>query len=125
MERDTLAKYLEEGMSLAEIGVLVDRDPSTVGYWVKQHGLKTARAEKFARRGAPDRQLVERLAKEGATLSEIAAATDRSLATVRYWLGKWEIDRPDARLSGPDPRTAPSVAERTCKRHGLTAFVLE
>jgi transposase len=125
MERELLARYLEEGMSLAQIGGLVDRNPSTVGYWVRKHGLKTARAEKFARRGAPEREVLERLAKAGATLSEIATVTDRSLATVRYWLAKWEIDRADARLSGPDPRTAPSEAKRICKRHGLTVFVLE
>jgi transposase-like protein len=125
MEREILERYLADGLSLAEIGALVNRDPSTVGYWAKKHGLKPPRAEKFARRGPPDRRLVQTMAEEGATLSEIAAAIDRSLATVRYWLGKWQIDRVDARLSRLDPETAPTEAERLCKRHGLTAFILE
>ena len=125
MEREILERYLAAGLSLAEIGELVDRDASTVGRWVKKHGLKSTRAEKFARRGPPDRRLVETMAEEGATLSEIAAAIDRSLATVRYWLSKWQIDRADARLSRPDSETALPAVERPCKRHGLTVFVLE
>ena len=36
MDRDLLERYLNEGLSLSEIGALVNRDPSTVGYWVKR-----------------------------------------------------------------------------------------
>ncbi len=39
MERDRLKRYLSEGLSLEQIGVLVNRDPATVGYWMKKHGL--------------------------------------------------------------------------------------
>ncbi len=32
MDRDLLKRYLDEGMSLIEIGILTNRDSSTVGY---------------------------------------------------------------------------------------------
>jgi hypothetical protein len=66
------------------------------------------------------------LAREGATLREIAAALDRSVATVRYWLDRWEIPRADRRVRRDyDPATAPKHALRPCPRHGLTTFILE
>jgi transposase len=80
---------------------------------------------KFAPRGAPDRDELARLAADGRTLREIAAAVDRSIATVRYWLERWEIRRTDARRRGYDLATAPRESLRRCSRHGLTMFVLE
>jgi hypothetical protein len=81
---------------------------------------------KFAPRGAPDRAELERLVEAGATLHEIAAALDRSIATVRYWLDRWQIPRADRRRRRDfDPMTAPREALRTCRRHGLTTFILE
>ncbi len=52
MNRDLLKAYLSEGLSLEQISVLVNRDPSTVGYWVKEHGLVPNGREKHAPRGA-------------------------------------------------------------------------
>jgi hypothetical protein len=81
---------------------------------------------KFAPRGAPDRDELERLARAGASLREMAAALDRSIATVRYWLDRWQIPRSDRRRRRDfDPETAPKHAVRTCPRHGLTMFTLE
>jgi transposase len=81
---------------------------------------------KFAPRGAPDRDLLEQLARDGASLREIADALDRSIATVRYWLERWQIARPDSRRRRDyDPVTAPREALRACPRHGQTMFVLE
>lgn len=59
-----------------------------------------------------------------ATLQEIADQIDRSIATVRYWLTKWDIPRP-ARSKKVDPEEAPPVVERRCARHGKTRFGLE
>jgi DNA-directed RNA polymerase subunit RPC12/RpoP len=80
---------------------------------------------KFAPRGAPNRQQLKDLARSGATLREIALVLDRSIATVRYWLRRWEIPRPDARRSAVDPATAPREIERDCPRHGLVLFRLD
>jgi hypothetical protein len=55
----------------------------------------------------------------------MAVAIDRSASTARYWLAKWAIERIGGRDAKPDPATAPRFAERRCKRHGQTQFVLE
>ena len=51
MDRDRLEHWLAEGLSLTEIGSLTNRDPSTVGYWVKKHGLEANGKAKYAPRG--------------------------------------------------------------------------
>jgi transposase len=80
---------------------------------------------KFAPRGQPDRSALERLAARGLTLREIATDLDRSVATVRYWLARWKIHRPDARRHWIDPATAPAVIQSRCARHGHGPFRLE
>jgi 5-methylcytosine-specific restriction endonuclease McrA len=80
---------------------------------------------KYAPRGAPDRTRLEELAREGATLREIALALDRSIATIRYWLRRWDIARPDARRTRVDPATAPREVMRVCSRHGRAVFRLD
>ena len=54
MDRDRLKRYLEQGLSLPQIGALENRDPSTVGYWVRKHGLEANGRGKYAPRGALD-----------------------------------------------------------------------
>jgi hypothetical protein len=127
LERALLQDWLERGWSLERIAREVDRHPSTVAYWARKYGLRSQGAERFAARGAPDRDLLTRLAAQGATLSEMAGACDRSIATIRHWLGRWEIERaPRPSLRRPlDPESAPRVIELNCKRHGNTEFVLE
>ena len=80
---------------------------------------------KNAARGAPNRTRLEALAREGATLREIALALDRSVATVRYWLQRWGISRADARRTRVDPATAPREVMRLCASHGRTVFRLD
>jgi transposase len=126
MERDLLKSLLEKGHSLEQIGKMAGKHHSTVGYWVRKHGLKAARSERFSPRGAPSREALEQLAADGATLREIGAKLDRSIATVRYWLRRWKITRVRRLLrTPPDPATAPPDVEMHCKRHGLTRFRLD
>jgi hypothetical protein len=80
---------------------------------------------KYAPRGAPNRTRLEELVREGATLREIALALDRSIATVRYWLRRWDIARSDARRTRVDPATAPREVMRVCRRHGRAVFRLD
>jgi hypothetical protein len=81
---------------------------------------------KFAPRGAPSRSQLEQLTADGASLMEMADAADRSIATIRYWLSRWGIERTDRRRRRDyDPSSAPSEAIRVCPRHGSTPFVLE
>jgi transposase len=122
--RSRLAAEFEQGRSLSQIAHDLGVHPSTVGYWAAKYGLVPPHARKYARRGAPDRQLLEQLAKEGATLREMAAALDRSTATVRHWLKQWAIERVDARRTQLPP-DAPSDVEMSCPRHGVTRFRLD
>ena len=124
MDREFLERRFGEGCSLKQIGQETGLHLATIAYWAKKYGLSPPGSHRFTPRGAPDRATLETLAGEGATLEEIAAAVDRSIATVRYWLTKWSITRPQ----GPawsDPATSPRVVERVCARHGLTRFGLE
>ena len=61
MEREFLERQLAEGRSLEYIGALVGKDPSTVGYWLKKHGLTAAHHERHASRGGVARRRVEEL----------------------------------------------------------------
>jgi transposase len=80
---------------------------------------------KYAPRGAPDRARLEQLVRQGDSLKEIALALDRSIATVRYWLRRWGIERRDARRTRVDPATAPREITRACRRHARTVFRLD
>ncbi len=123
MTRSRLSAEFERGRSLGQIARELGVHPSTVGYWAAKYGLQPPHAEKYARRGPPDRELLERLAGEGATLREIAAALDRSTATVRHWLERWGVERVDGRrILPPD---APRDRDMSCPRHGVTRFRLD
>ena len=122
--RNRLAAEFEQGRSLSQIAQDLGVHPSTVGYWAAKHGLEPPQARKYARRGPPDREQLERLAAEGATLTEIAAALDRSTATVRHWLERWGIERADRRHKQL-PHDAPRDVEMSCPRHGVTRFRLD
>jgi IS30 family transposase len=52
MERASLEEFLNQGLSLAEIGTRVGRHEATVSYWLKKHGLKAVNREKHTARGA-------------------------------------------------------------------------
>jgi hypothetical protein len=65
MDRDLLNAYLFEGLSLEQIGVRTNRDPSTIGYWVKEHGLVANGRDEHAARGGLTRDELEPLIKEG------------------------------------------------------------
>jgi transposase len=123
--RGQLADEFAQGKSLETIAREVGVHASTVGHWAARFGLRPPHAEKYARRGPPDREFLERLAGEGATLREMARAVDRSTATVRYWLERWRIERPDRRRRPPLPPDAPRDRDLTCPRHGLTGFRLD
>jgi hypothetical protein len=124
VDRHWLAGEFEAGKSLEQIGSEVGKHAATVGYWARKHGLRPPGAERFGARGAPDRERLERLAAQGLTLREIAGELDRSIATVRHWLRRWGIQRPDARRRDLPP-DAPHEIERRCPRHGMGPFRLD
>lgn len=114
----------EAGRSLEQIARDTGRHASTVGYWARKYGLRPSGADRYAARGAPDRQRLEKLAETTLSLREIATELDRSISTVRHWLQRWGIQRRDARRHYL-PADAPREVERTCPRHGLAPFRLD
>jgi hypothetical protein len=134
MDRDLLERYLDEGLSLAEIGLLVNRDASTVGYWLKRYGMTANGQRKHASRGALERDQLTPLIDRGMTIAEIASAIDRSPATVRYWLGKYSLQTRGRR--GRRPAVPRALVEHAikhgrrevtavCSKHGEGVFVIE
>jgi transposase len=124
MERSYLEERLASGMTLEQIARELGLHPSTVGYWLEKYNLTAVGADRFGRRGAPNRILLEQLAADGATLREMAETVDRSISTVRHWLAKWNIERP-RRTARADPTVDPRLIDRKCHRHGVTRFRLE
>jgi transposase-like protein len=125
MDKQFLEECLAREMSLEAIGKGVGKHPSTVSYWLKKHGLAARGAEKFGRRGALGKDELEALAGCGATVAEMAEALDRNSSTIRYWLGRYEIETSSRR--GPRRRcgNGSRFATFECDRHGTTEFVLE
>jgi transposase len=123
VEKELLEECLGEGLSLEAIGKRVGKHESTVSHWLKKHGLAAVEAEKHAAKGAPEKAEIERLLALGLSLREIAAEMDRSLTTVRYWLGRYELKVPPHRHDAQVDR--PRETTMSCRRHGRTEFVLE
>lgn len=123
MDRDALAGWIADGLSLSEIGQLVGRDASTVGYWCKRYGLVPNGREKHAGRGGLTREELEPLVAAGLSVRAIAEALDCSQSTVRHWLGRHKLrtTRQRRRFVGDKPKEI--VSE--CHRHGETRFILE
>jgi transposase len=123
MERVFLEHQLAAGRSLEQIGAAVGKHPSTVGYWVKKHGLRAVHSDKYAPRGGIERDRIAALVDQGLTTRAIARGCSVSYSTVRYWLKRYGIDnaRPYRRSDGPQPR----LIQRRCRTHGLASFVLE
>lgn len=123
MEKELLEQCLAEGMSLEAIGGKVGKHESTVSYWLKKHGLDAAKAEKHASKGAPSKEEMEQLLAAGLSLREVAHRLDRSLATVRHWMKRYELKPNPRRKRGSE--NGPREAISCCKRHGETSFVRE
>jgi transposase len=129
MDRGLLEGMLAQGLSLAEIGRRVGRHESTVAYWLEHHGLRAAKADLHAARGAIGREELATLVEEGLSIAQIAARLGRSKATVRHWLRRYGMRTANCR-EGCEERTAARAAGLArvtlqCERHGASEFVLE
>lgn len=116
-----LKAYLDAGTSLMEIGALLERDASTIGYWVRKHGLTAANRAKHAPRGGVDEEALKAMVGEGLTQREIAARVGLSLSTVRHWLHRYGLKT--VRRRWPAPADGAGYTQRPCRRHGMTAYV--
>jgi transposase-like protein len=129
MDRELLEQMLGQGLSLAEIGRRLDKDPSTVGYWLKKYGLRAAGVDKYSPRGALLLEELEPLVAEGASLAQIAESVGRSKGTVRHWLAKYGLHTqcPTRGPRRPDAYQARAEGQKTpvldCPRHGAAEHV--
>jgi transposase-like protein len=130
MDKQSLERLLADGLSLERIGKRFGKDPSTVAYWMRKHGLRAAGREKHAAKGGLERGLLEQLVEGGLTIAEIAEEVGRSKGTVRYWLRRHGMRTQNARgrrRAGGLPAGQPDGPRTTmiCARHGETEFLLE
>ena len=86
MEAAELEEYLRRGLSLEQIAALTGRHSSTVGYWIKRHGLSAVHRDRHAAKGGIDRETLFALVDEGLSTREIAERVALSQSTVRHWL---------------------------------------
>jgi Homeodomain-like domain len=120
VKRGWLEEQLAAGRSIESIAREVNRDPSTVSYWVRKHGLTSSHADRHAARGGIERDVLTELVEEGLTTREIAARVDRSQTTVRHWLREYGLRVGRARE--PKVQDVREV-QRWCATHGVNTFV--
>lgn len=123
MEREFLEAQLAAGRSLEQIGRLVGKHPSTVGYWLKKHGLVAAHHAEYAPRGGITRERLAELVELGLTTRAIAAECSVGYSTVRYWLKRHGLET--LRTRREPARDRPRHVARECPKHGAVNFVLE
>src|SRR5437764_10703376 len=121
MDRASLEQLLGEGLSLAEIGRRYGLHESTIGYWLKKHGLQAANREKHAARGGLCSEELEPLVAAGLSSSQIADMVGLSKTTVRHWLREYGLKTQwaERREASADRRNDLLLR---CPRHGRTAF---
>jgi len=123
MDKDWLEARLEAGDSIEAIAREVDRDASTVAYWVNKHGLRSPHAQRHAPRAPLTREVLEPLVAGGMSIRDIGRELDRSPTTVRHWLRQHGLKTSAAQRVRRDGSTVPE-ALRDCPRHGWTWFRL-
>lgn len=122
MSKRQLQEMLEAGLSLAVIGERVGRDASTVGYWVRKHGLEAANRERHAPRGGLTLEQLQPLIDSGVSHRAVALKLGVSQSTVRHWVQRHGlVSRRTARLQATSPLrgTRPLRAMLDCPRHGV------
>ena len=124
MDRGLLEQWLAEGRSLEDIGRTVDRDPSTVSYWLRKYGLEAAHREKHRAKGGLPLEELKALVEAGSTQREMAENFGVAVRTVRYWLKKYGLKTAHGEQYGLNPETKSPRVTRRCRRHGLTTYVL-
>ena len=123
MHRAWLERELREGRSIESLAREVGKHPSTVAYWVNQHGLASTHAARHAARGPVDREALAALVEEGLTIQEMATALSLGPASVRHWLTKYGLRTQRSRFY-PGAAGRQAAVVRRCARHGYTAWVL-
>jgi transposase-like protein len=128
MTKEELEGYLNEGLSLEQIGKRVGREKSTVSYHLKKHGLRPVGA-KYAAKGSVSQDVLKQMIDDGLSLREMARRLDRNISSVRHWLikyGYWPLASEKRRAEARCAREQGLMrVEMECSHHGRTEFILE
>jgi transposase len=127
VDREVLETLLGRGLSLERIADRFGLHPSTIGYWVRRHGLSAAHADRHAAKGGIERERLEGLVQAGGSHRTIAAELGVSATTVRHWLRKFGFETRRAvqlEQSRMGKGSGRLVIQRTCVQHGDTDFAL-
>jgi transposase-like protein len=119
MERDWLEARLATGRSIESIAREVGKSPSTIGYWVQKHGLRSQHAPKHAARGGVERETLRELVERGLSMRQIATEVGLGFASIQYWLKKHELRTQPLHYSRRDADKTRSIF-RECPTHGWT-----
>jgi hypothetical protein len=126
MTKEELERYLAEGLSLEQIGKRVGRNPSTISYHLKKHGLKPLNQGRHAARGGIPEMKLRTMAATGMPIREMARQLDRTYSTVRYWLERYGIEFHGIRGNRDKALAARARGETVivlrCRHHGETDF---
>jgi transposase len=126
MQREWLERELAAGRSIEAIAREIQRDPSTVAYWVNKHGLSSRHAPKHAARGGIERETLEVLLARGLPVRAMAAELGVGYTTVRHWLRKYDLVTPRAaKLASTKPARDAGLdrAVIECPVHGATLHI--
>ena len=125
MTKEELEEFLAEGLSLDRIAQRVRRDPSTVRYHLKKHGLLPLGHEVHAPNQKVDPVRLRRLMANGATVREAAEHFGVGYSTIRYWLKKLDIETARMKRLRESQAAIESGKARailTCPEHGEVEF---
>jgi transposase len=128
VDKQSLESLLHRGESVERIAKRFGKDPSTVSYWMKKHGLSSPYAEKHAAKGGLERDTLEELVAAGFSSTGIAESVRRSPATVRHWLATYGLETTSTvqrRITRDARSKGKLIVQRVCRHHGLTDFWLE
>jgi hypothetical protein len=126
VEREWLAERLASGQSIEAIAREVGRDPSTVSYWARKHGLTSSHAPRHAARGPIERDVLAEIVGCELSIRDMADVLERSPTTVRHWLRRHALETLQMkrdRLGRAALAAGARTAELPCPRHGTTRHV--
>jgi transposase len=125
VDRGFLEECLAKGMSLDAIGKAAGKHPSTVSYWLKKYGLIAVGRSQHAPKGEIDTTRLEALVDEGTSIRKIAEELNAGYSTIRYWLGKLELETRRAARRKESEAARKAGLRKTklkCPTHGHTVF---
>ena len=125
MERGILERWLREGLSLEAMGDRAGKNPSTISYWLRKYDLRATHSDRNAPKGGLEETTLRALVDRGLSSRQIAQELDLSLATVRHWLRRYDLETMRT-VELREHRAARAGGDveitRVCPTHGETRF---